>query len=197
MKRKKQTKYCKGMNCNATAHGDPHSVECEAERAAALAGGVFLKATHPRLAELQGRITQIASLLDAYATGGETLLLHGREGAFDLFEAEMFSAFCSIFGREPAATRDVPMLPITEKEVSELWSSTDQTDLVTAFQMFRAGALAASTLLTGRPGDVQQATVWHGGSLSYYRAALIEKLSADDVRRETAAACGEAAHHPV
>lgn len=39
---------CKGMNCGAT-DGVNHSLECQAEHAAAIAGGVFVKSTqHPR-----------------------------------------------------------------------------------------------------------------------------------------------------
>lgn len=56
---------CKGMNCGAT-DGRSHSPECEAEHAAAIAGGVFLKPTPQPCAASPADMAVYQSIADGY-----------------------------------------------------------------------------------------------------------------------------------
>lgn len=58
---------CKGMNCGAT-DGRSHSLECHAEHAAAIAGGVFVPATaQPAPARVPADLVALMDLADDYA----------------------------------------------------------------------------------------------------------------------------------
>lgn len=61
---------CKGMNCGCT-DGVSHSLECQAEHAACIAGGVFVKAAKPETqVERSELIAQLKhwSMRDTFAT---------------------------------------------------------------------------------------------------------------------------------
>jgi hypothetical protein len=185
-------KRCTGINCRSPE--EPHSAECEAQHAAAVAGGVFLKTSTPELTELQARVIQLERLRGGYFQAGETLLLAGRVEAFKLYEQEMLQVLCGLFGAVPSehdSALKVENAALRER-VARL---QEHLDLQVPSQVFRDMQSTIEELrtvlaaITAEPFGL--ATVWHEGSKSFYRAYLLRAMSAEEVSQENSASAVE------